>query len=197
MTSSSTTAPAADLDGIPPGKTHDQAARLVTDHRARTQKFGETLLRPGGPNLEATIYNDGTRSRGPAAVEALASIGRWWAETLTFAEQILDLDRDQADTLARIAGDELSQVLRARMIVLGEIAADVVGSQAAAGPPVNDNGTVNVAGTPVPLSGLVAAGPPPQAAEINLSISEGAAVADVVAKIREIADAIERTGSYS
>ncbi|WP_261560833.1 hypothetical protein, partial [Frankia tisae] len=180
-----------------PARIRDQAGQLLDAHRARTASHRNTLLRPGGVELDAVTYGDGTRSRGPAAVEALTNIGHWWVETIALAERLIALDPEHADTLALAAGTELSQVLRARTIVLGEVAADVVGSQAATGPQIGDDGKVLVAGTRVPLTGVVAAGPPPRAPEVHLSISAGAAVADVVAHIRQIADQIEVSGAYS
>ncbi|WP_261561607.1 hypothetical protein [Frankia tisae] len=189
--------PVADppLDDVP-DQLHAQAMKLITEHRARTRRYRDTLLRPGGPDLKPVTFGDGTRSRGPAATEALAAANRWWEETITFASQLLDLDRDHADALARIVADELSQVLRARTIVLAEVAADVVGSQAAAGPLVNDDGTVNVAGTRVPLSGIVAAGPPRREPEVRVVVEPGGDPAVVAERLRSIAAEIELSGHY-
>ncbi|KJE20364.1 hypothetical protein FF36_05338 [Frankia torreyi] len=196
MTITSTVPLAASLDGLP-DSIRDQVGKLLDGHHARTARYRDTLLKPGGPDLEVTTYGDGSRSHGPAATEALAAANRWWQETVTFTEQLLDLDRDQADALAPIAGDELSAVLRGRLIILAELAAGTIGRSNVTGPQIEDDGVVLVAGVRVPLTGVVAAGPPPQAPEIHVSISTGAAVADVVARIRAIADQIETTGSYT
>ncbi|KQC39007.1 hypothetical protein [Frankia sp. ACN1ag] len=195
VTASTTSAADPHLDGLPP-QLRDQAVRLVDDHRARTAHHRETLLRPGAPNLEITNYNDGTRSRGPAAAEALNSIGRWWQETVTFAEQLISLDHEHAEPLALAAGAELSTVLRARTIILAEIAADVVGSQSAAGPQIGDDGAVLVSGVRIPLTGLAVAGPPRREPEVRVVVEPGGDPAVVAARLRDIASRIEASGQY-